>query len=338
MKKEDVISIIIPVYNVEMFIHKCIDSVLQQTYKTLEIILVDDGSTDSCGMICDEYKAKDDRIKVIHKKNGGLSDARNVGLKNATGQYVCFIDSDDYVVSDYIEYLYKVLREHNADISCCNFEYTYENETTEQTKIVDEKEKTYKYDKIDAMKSLLYQKNIDNSMWGKLFKMELFKNIEFPYGKIYEDFAVFYKLVLRSNTLVYSNLKKYLYLQREKSILGTPMGTKDLCMLEFADEMYKNVIKEYPSLENALNSRILNMDFYFLRRMDKEKFYKEYQEIVKDIKQRRKKVIKDKEIKLKTRIAIYISYINVDSVRTLYNLARRINFLGISKYLTKYKK
>ena len=102
--------------------------------------------------------------------------------------------------------------------------------------------------------------------------------------------------------------------------------------------MYKNVIKEYPSLENALNSRILNMDFYFLRRMDKEKFYKEYQEIVKDIKQRRKKVIKDKEIKLKTRIAIYISYINVDSVRTLYNLARRINFLGISKYLTKYKK
>lgn len=336
MNQKDLISVIIPVYNVEKYLKRCIDSVLQQTYKELEIILIDDGSTDNCGLICDEYKVIDERIKVIHKKNGGVSDARNAGLEKCVGNYICFIDSDDYVVNDYIEYLYKILKNNNAEISSCNFEYVYE--TTKNVKIIDEHEKIYKYDRLTALRELLYQKNVDNSFWGKLFKKELFENIKFPYGKIYEDFAIFYKILLKSNLLVYSNLKKYLYLQREKSILSTPFGEKDLYMITVSKEMYNEIIKEYPTLDGALNSRILNMDFYLLRRMNKKYYLKEYQYLVNDIKKRRGIVRKDKEIKLKTKIAIYISYINIDSVKIFYNLAKKIKILGISKYLTKYKK
>ena len=110
---KDLISIIVPIYNVEKYIKKCIDSIINQTYTNLEIILVDDGSPDNCGKICDKYKEKDDRIKVIHKKNGGLSDARNAGIDIATGEYITFIDSDDYVAENYIEVLYNLCKEQN---------------------------------------------------------------------------------------------------------------------------------------------------------------------------------------------------------------------------------
>lgn len=336
MKNEELISVIIPIYKVEKYIRKCINSIINQTYKNLEIILVDDGSPDKCGIICDEYKKIDNRIKVIHKKNGGLSDARNAGLDICKGQFVCFIDSDDYVLENYIEHLYTTLKENNANISCCNFEYVYENKNV--GKIRDDKEKIYNFDTINALKELLYQKNIDNSMWAKLYDIHLFDNIRFPYGKIYEDFAIFYKLLLKTNKLVYSNQKKYLYLQREESILSTLFSEKDLVMITLAKEMYNEIINKYPELKDALDSRILNMDFYLIRRMNKKKYHKEYKDLVDDIKDRRINVKKDKNIKLKTKIAIYISYFNIDLVKIFYNLAKTTKVFGISKYLTKYKR
>lgn len=126
--EEKLISIIVPVYNVEKYLKECIDSVISQTYKNLEIILVDDGSTDKSGEICDEYSKKDSRIKVIHKENGGLSDARNVALDIAKGEYIGFVDSDDYVEKDMFETLYKLAEEHNTEISSISFYKTLENE------------------------------------------------------------------------------------------------------------------------------------------------------------------------------------------------------------------
>jgi len=132
----DLISVIIPVYNVEPYLKKCLDSVVTQTYKEIEIILVDDGSTDGSGPICDEYAAQDKRIRVIHKRNGGLSDARNVGLDRCSGRYVTFIDSDDYVASDYVERLYRILVEYNADIAVCDYFEFYDEEPVEHPKKV----------------------------------------------------------------------------------------------------------------------------------------------------------------------------------------------------------
>ncbi len=334
--ENDLISVIIPIYNVEKYLSKCIESVINQTYKNIEIILVDDGSPDNCGKICDEYAKIDSRIKVIHKKNGGISDTRNIGIDNSNGKYITFIDSDDYVTNDYIEYLYYILKEEKVDISCCNFELIYDN--NKKIEVNDEKEKIFCYSQIEALKELLYQKNIDNSIWGKLYKKEKFDNIRFPYGEIYEDYAVFYKILLECDKVAYSNLKKYIYLRREKSILTSDFGEKDFFMIDVSKEMYKNIISKYPFLEDALNSRIINMDFYLLRRMDKKVYPKEYKTLVNDVKNRRRRVSKDKKIKLKTKIGIYISYISIDLVKYIYYVSKNIKFLNINKYITKYKK
>lgn len=334
--KEDLISIIIPVYNVEKYLNKCIDSIINQTYKNIEIILVDDGSMDNSGKICDEYARKDKRVKVIHKENGGVSDARNFGIDNSNGQYIAFVDSDDYIANDYVEYLYKILKENKADISCCNFEYVYNDKEKKETE--NQKENLYVYNQLESLKELLYQRNIDTSLWAKLIRKDLFDDVRFPYGEIYEDFAVFYKILLKIEKIVYSNIKKYFYIQREKSILSTNFGKKDLYMITASKEMYNTIIKQYPQLKSSLNNRIINMDFYLLRRINKKDNKQEYLNIKKDVKKRRKIVVKDKNSKLKTKIAVYISYINIGLVKYFYHIAKKTSLFGISNYLTKYKK
>lgn len=337
IKYNDLISVIIPVYNVEKYIKNCIDSVKNQTYYNIEIIIIDDGSPDNCGTICDKYAKEDSRIKVIHKKNEGVAVARNEGLKEAKGKFITFVDSDDMVKDDYIEYLYNILIKNDADIACCNFEYTYEQKTNYK-KIEDEKEKIIVYDNKEALENLLYQKEIDTSPWGKIYRREMFENIMFPIGKIYEDFGTIYKTIINAKRVVYGNQKKYLYLQRDTSTIGRNFCSKDFNMLELAIEMEKYIMNKYPELENAINSRIINMDFYFIRRIDKNKYKNEYKKIKDDIKQKRKKVLKDKNIKLKTRIAIYISYINIDITKYIYIFSKNIKVFGINNYLTKYKK
>ena len=335
--EEDLISVIIPVYNVEKYLIKCLDSIINQTYKNIEIILIDDGSPDNCGRICDEYAKRDYRIKVIHKKNEGVAAARNEGLKESKGNYITFVDSDDIVKDDYIEYLYNILTKNDADIACCNFEYIYEQKTNYNKRECKE-EKIIVYDKKEALENLLYQKEIDTSPWGKIYRKDIFKGIMFPTGKIYEDFGTIYKTIINANRVVYGNQKKYLYLQRNTSTIGREFCEKDFDMLELAIEMKKYIMDKYPELEDAINSRIINMDFYFIRRIDKNKYNNEYKKIKDDIKQKRKKVLKDKNIKLKTRIAIYISYINIDITKYIYIFTKNINVFGISDYLTKYKK
>ena len=187
----DKISIIVPFYNVEKYAPKCIESIINQTYTNLEIILVDDGSPDTCGKICDDYALKDGRIKVIHKKNAGLSDARNVGIKEATGKYIGFVDGDDYIEKDMYKYLYNLIKENNADISICGVEEVYEDGSIQDEKA---KESIEILSKEDAIKELLLDKKVRSHAWDKLYKRELFENIEYPYGRKMEDIATTYKL------------------------------------------------------------------------------------------------------------------------------------------------
>ncbi len=247
---EELITIIVPIYQVEKYLKKCIDSILNQTYKNLEIILVDDGSTDNSPKICDDYKKKDNRIKVIHKENGGLSDARNAGMKIATGKYIGFIDSDDYIKSDMYQVLYENIVKTNADISICDFLAIKENDSNYTME--ERKQDINEYNTIEALR-LLIENKIRSYAWNKLYKRELLAGIQFPKGKKMEDLAVMYKIFEKAEKIVNTNKTEYYYLQRSSSILGNidMQLTNDL--YGFVTERYQYIIRKYPELKENLD-------------------------------------------------------------------------------------
>lgn len=217
---EPLISIVIPVYNVEKYIDRCIVSVVEQTYKNLEIILVDDGTPDDSGKLCDEWAEKDDRIVVYHKPNGGLSDARNYGTERANGEFITYIDSDDYVLPEYVEYLYNNLVACNADISCCDLKSVYKNERVtsfEDNICLNSVEKTQGnvacYDAI-AYKSGFYYV----VACGKLYKKEILNKYQYPVGRYHEDEATTYKYLYESEYVAKGDKKLYAYFQNTSSI------------------------------------------------------------------------------------------------------------------------
>lgn len=233
------ISVIIPVYQVEKYLVECIDSVCNQNYKNLEIILVDDGGKDNSGAICDEYAKKDKRIKVIHKKNGGLSDARNAGIEKATGKYICFIDSDDSVSQKYIEDLYYHLIKNNADISICSYQEIYSKEDIREI-VSDNRDLVYTSK--ETLKNM-YSKDIGIEMivaWNKLYKIELFNDIRYPIGKIHEDEFTTYKLIYKAKKIVYFSEQLYYYYQRNNgSIMRSSYNEKRLDYIEAMEERLK---------------------------------------------------------------------------------------------------
>lgn len=219
MKKQEKISVIIPIYNVENFLPRCLDSIINSNYQNLEIILVDDGSTDSCSQICEEYKEKDSRIKVIHKSNGGLSDARNKGIDIATGKYISFVDSDDVVDEDMFSYLLNLLIDNKCDISVCNYT-TFSTMEPPQTK-TNKLDNPRIYSREEALNILLKGKiSHSDYAWNKLYKKELFKNIRYPRGRKMEDIGTTYKLYYKAKNIVIGDSIKYFYYQRKNSILG----------------------------------------------------------------------------------------------------------------------
>lgn len=231
--ENELISVIVPVYNVEPYLKECLDSIINQTYKNLEIILIDDGSLDNCGKICDEYAKKDNRIKVIHKENGGLSSARNAGLDIAEGEYISFIDSDDYVAENFIETLYKLCVENDCDISECDF-LKFENDVVIQEKITEiqcytSNEVQHKIYSEEYVKTIV--------VWNKLYKKYLYENMRFPLGKINEDEFITYKVLYncKSNIAV-TNEQLYYYRYNAQSIMGRKFNERRLDVLEAFEE------------------------------------------------------------------------------------------------------
>ncbi len=215
MTANPLVSIIIPVYKVEPYLSQCVDSVINQTYSNLEIILVDDGSPDNCPKICDEYKQKDLRIKVIHKPNGGLSDARNAGMKIATANYFCFVDSDDVCHTQMIEMLMKPITENETlKISACSY-----TKIPEKWNGISVCKKEYSVEKKTAEQYM--QTELWMVAWGKIYAKELFNKIEYPKGRLHEDEFTTYKLIYDAKTVAFIDSPYYLYRQREGSIMGT---------------------------------------------------------------------------------------------------------------------
>lgn len=247
MKK---ISIIIPVYKVEEFLDSCVKSVVSQSYKNLEIILVDDGSPDNCPRLCDEWVKKDDRIKVIHKKNGGLSSARNTGLEEMSGDYVLFIDSDDSIHSQTCEILLKNLEKNNADISMASYRNVYSLKGLKEKKYNLNKLKTDIYEN-DEIYELIFNKKIPLIMvaWMKLYKKEIFKDLKFEEGKLHEDEFIIHKTFNLCKKLVNVNIPLYNYLQRQNSIIKSSFSEKRLHILEALENRIEFTRKNKPQYE-----------------------------------------------------------------------------------------
>lgn len=317
------ISVIIPMYKVEEYLKKCIESILKQTYANLEIIFVDDGSPDKCGEICEEYKKKDSRIKVIHKENGGLSDARNKGIDVATGKYVTFIDSDDYIEENYIEFLYNLMKKYNADISIGSHKIIYNNRIIDKSTYKEFSENSEK-----VLEKILYDDGVDLSAWGKLYKIELFNEIRFPKGRLYEDSATTYKLIDLANVIAVSSRPIYNYVMRNNSISQGDFNLKKMELITSTNEMTDFIKKEYPNLEKACNRRMMWAYLSTLSQLAKSK--KRNKDVEKQllyyINKNRNKVLKDKKISNRDKFGIYASMFGFKFYKFIWN-----NYLKITK-------
>lgn len=247
------ISIIVPVYKVEAYLQKCLDSIVNQTYQNLEIILVDDGSPDNCGVICDEYAGKDGRIKVIHKENGGLSSARNAALKIAAGDYIGFVDSDDWVEPDMFGYLSEGMQKHKADIAVCGRIEVY----TDRQKWIGWPEERV-LNREQAIGILLEDTRMQNYVCDKLWKRELFQGIEFPEGRSFEDIATTYRLFEKADTILCLPDCKYFYLQRSDGIVHSRSLDNEINYHYAVREQYLNLKDRYPQFQERMTNRIVS--------------------------------------------------------------------------------
>lgn len=296
------ISIIIPVYNVEQYLDKCLQSVINQTYQNIEIILVDDGSSDSSGVLCDKWKEKDSRIKVIHKSNGGLSNARNVGIEQANGEYLMFIDSDDIVANDLCKVLFEILKNNHADISICNATHIFNNEFDFKNT-----GKIYCYDRNEAISQLWYQKSFLPSAWGKLYKKDLFKKIKFTEGIIFEDVDIMHELFYQCNKIVYGEMELYGYVHHENSITTKKYSKKDNIILDICDKISQFASNKDISIQNAAKSYNVTGALRVYLNAPNTLEYKETIEKAKEIiKKYGKDVLKDPNIRKKNKYALYL--------------------------------
>ncbi len=238
--KNRLISVIIPVYNVREYLEKCVNSVITQNYKNLEIILINDGSTDDSGEICEELGEQHRRISIIHQENGGLSDARNTGTKAAKGDYVFYLDSDDYITSECLDTLYNAIIKYNAEIAQANFYYDYPNHLLFDN-CLEGKDQVYSRD--EAMQLLLKQVIIKNFAWGKLIRADIAKKHLFPKGKYFEDTFWKYHIIHECKKYVALAQPMLFYLQRTDSISGS-FSLRSLHQLE-GEALRIDFLKQY---------------------------------------------------------------------------------------------
>lgn len=272
------ISVIIPVYNVKPYLDECVQSVIKQTYHDYEVILVDDGSTDGSGKICDDYAKSHSKIKVIHKSNGGLSDARNYGIKASSGEYITFLDSDDYILPDTLKYLSQLMDETNSDlVTCQTFRVNEDNgeiyskykSINLATIIIDGTE--------NCMHNFLSGRIIDTIACAKLYKRSYFNDISFPVGKFHEDVFTTYKLIAKCKKIAIGAKAFYAYRIRKSSITQSTFSPKHLDAIEGTLQRLAFVENKFPTLRNlAINGVIYAANHCILRMSKSQGNYKEF--------------------------------------------------------------
>ena len=300
------ISVIVPVYNVEQYLERCVESIINQTYKNLEIILVDDGSPDKCGQLCDELAKTDDRIKVFHKENGGLSDARNYGVERANGEYIGFVDSDDYIHECMYEELYKAIKKSGTSIAECGVTRVYKNTLRPH---YEGEDYFLVLDREGYLKEYLENKRLYGSAWCKLIHRDLAKKIKFPTGKIYED--AFYTLELLKTvdkyTLISGNY--YYYYIRENSITTRSFSSKDMDYIEIMNEIEDYTLANFPIFKEQLLVRLTFAYisiFNQLLEVDNYKRKSEYKILKNKLKDNYFKVLSNKKAPKNLKAAMFL--------------------------------
>ena len=317
--KDDLITVVVPVYNVEKFLVRCVDSIINQTYKKLEILLINDGSTDSSGELCDRLALRDSRIRVIHQGNHGIAYSRNVGIDNANGEYLAYVDSDDYIEKDMIEYLYMLVLKYKVPMSLCGH-ITIENGRVRKNNEAGD----LVLSDYQSIKSMLYDDGmVDTAPWAKLFHISLFKNIRWPEGKLFEDVGILYKIYMTSQRIACGLACKYTYFIRPKSITTGSFDLNKFDMLEMTDKMAVDVLKKYPSLLKGIIRRRVYSRFSTLNKMilnnAESQFVGERKEIIQFIKKYAFNVLSDSKVSSVDKIAVILLIIS----ERLYSLIWR---------------
>lgn len=287
--REPLISVIVPIYKVEKYLTECVDSIINQSYHNLEIILVDDGSPDNCGMICDEYKKKDNRIVVIHKENGGLSDARNVGLRAMHGDYLMFVDSDDWLPPNCVECLYHLISSYHAELAIGSSDRIDENGNI-LSPVENIYSKTEVFNREQAFQDMCSH---GCSAWGRLYKRDIHEGICFPKGEINEDEAIVLQILERCENVVVTEQVIYHYRCRSESITTNIFSKKKLVWIKHCSANYRFIRNAYPQLEQYAAARYRGSLMWAITELammeDVHDYEIEKKQIMKEIKENEKR-------------------------------------------------
>ena len=309
------ITVIIPVYNAKKYLRDCIESVLSQTYYNLEIILIDDGSTDGSEKLIDDYAKTDKRIKAIHQKNMGLSGARNTGLKHATGKHVTFVDSDDRINPNMIEGLLNALIDAHADIAICSFKEIYPNG---KTKGFNKNYPKQIFTAESALASMLQENGFMVSATMKLFPTSYFKDVAFPIDKLHEDVGTTYKLIMKANKIVFVPDEYYIYVHHDNSIINQTFDERKFDLIELTDQMCDDINQYYPDLQDITNERRMRARFSILRQIPLN--HPKTKEIVSYLKKHQAFITNNKKASKTDKLALKLALINPKLFQLAYKL------------------
>ena len=264
MTDRPIISVLVPVYKTAAYLPRCVASLREQTYDNLEILLIDDGSPDECGTLCDGYANEDPRIRVIHKENGGLSDARNAGLEAMTGEWFTCVDSDDYVYPDYVATLYELATTHDCLLSVCGYDVHFEDGNCEKRRnnvpgVVDAEE---------CLRRIFYDDFVTVGAWAKLYHRSLLGDIRYPVGRLFEDAGTTYRFILAAGRVALGGESgSYVYAVRGASIVTSSFSERKLDLVELSDRMCDDALALYPGLARAAVRRRVYVRFSTLNQM-----------------------------------------------------------------------
>ena len=312
--ENDLISVIVPVFNTEIYLAPCLDSILNQSYRNLEVIVIDDGSGDYSLQIAQSYSQKDDRVHVYPYSNEGLSVARNRGLEVATGDYIIFVDSDDLLLENAIEILYNFIKKTDADL----VEGEYIRGKVFHNILPKKKIESITFTPEQAMADTLYQKKLIPSAWGKLYKKNLFNDLYFEKGILYEDLNIFYKVLERCKKIIWIDFPVYFYRVTEGSILNS-WNPKRLDVLKVTEKIESYMEEKYPDLLPAAKDRRLSANFNMFALCSIHRDHENATKCWDYIKKNRFNSFLDPKVRKKNKAGIILSYFG----RKIFNLAAR---------------
>ncbi len=318
--KDPLISLIVPIYRVEDYLDKCLNSIINQTYDNLEIILVNDGSDDNSIKIAKKYAKKDKRIIIVEEENKGLSCARNLGIITSKGDYIAFVDSDDYVEKDYIETLYKGIKKYKTKIAIGGYKTIYDNgkiknKYSNKESVIDKKE---------ALNKLLYVDDIYSFAWSKLYDRSLFEETKFPRNRLFEDIATTYKLIDSVDEVCVVSYPIYNYVMREGSINTQEFSNKKMDLVISAIEMTHYIENNYIDLTDACNAYLMYAHLETIKQLSnsKKNYKKERQELVYYVKKNYLEYIKNKNVSLRNKIDVLLIKCSFYLFKLIYRVHR----------------